>query len=233
MQIKDLTDKKFFSLIESYADKKRILPPKIKKLSLDISDYLNADIICCDYVHTVSKSRGKTTHTNTLNIYFRYGKDHIGNFSDGQKNKISEFFSQCFEKTNYNWERIKIPKNFYQYSLLEHCCIAPKISGERLNVHGYSFEAEYFNRLIENCRTAITNKAKQDLGIDVFCVLSYNNSIVIFLRDEKFEMLTEDIKDGLCGICRDIIGSKSKKEYGNIDEKNIVFERSGKMINYR
>ena len=58
MQIKDLTDKKFFSLIESYADKKRILPPKIKKLSSDISDYLNADIICCDYVHTVSKSRG-------------------------------------------------------------------------------------------------------------------------------------------------------------------------------
>ena len=233
MQTKDLTDKKFFLLIESYADKKRILPPKIKKLSSDISDYLNADIICCDYVHTVSKSRGKTTHTNTLNIYFRYGKDNIGIFSDGQKNKISEIFSQCFEKTNYNWERVKIQKNFYQYSLLEHGCIAPKISGERLNFHGCSFEAEYFNRLIENCRTAITNKAKQDLGIDVFCVLSYNNSIVIFLRDEKSETLTEDMKDGLCRICRDIIGSKSKKEYGNIEEKNIVFERSGKMINYR
>ena len=117
--------------------------------------------------------------------------------------------------------------------MLEHGCIAPKISGERLKVHGCSFEAEYFNRLTENCRTAITDKAKQDFCIDVFYVLSCNNSIVIFLRDEKFEMLTEDMKDGLCGICRDIIGSKSKKGYGNIDEKNIVFERSGKMINYR
>ena len=45
MQIKDLTDKKFFSLIESCADKKRILPPKIKKRSLDISDLLGREEI--------------------------------------------------------------------------------------------------------------------------------------------------------------------------------------------
>lgn len=233
MQTKDLTDKKFFSLIESYADKKRILPPKIKKLSSDISEYLNADIICCDYVHTVSKSRGKTTHTNTLNIYFRYGKEHIGNFSDEQKNKISEIFYQCFERANYNWERVKIPNNFYRYSLLEHGCLAPKISGEKLNVRGCSFEAEYFNRLAGSCCKSIIDKAKRDLDTDVFYVLSHNNSIIVFLRDEKFEMLTEDMKDGLCRICRGIIGSKSKKEYGNIYEKNVVFERSGKMINYR
>lgn len=233
MQTKDLTDKKFFSLIKSYADKKRILPPKIKKLSSDISDHLNADIICCDYVHTISKSCGKTTHTNTLNIYFKYNRDTVGNFSDVQKNKIAEIFSQCFERANYNWNSVKIPKNFYQYSLLEHGCLTPKISGEKLNVHGCSFEAEYFNRLAESCRRAITDKAKQDFDIDVFYVLSYNNSIIIFLRDEKFETLTEDMKDGLCGICRDIISSEAKKEYGNTDEKNVVFERSSKMINYR
>ena len=233
MQTKDLTDKNFFTLIESYADKKRIMPPKIKKLSLNISDYLGTDIICCDYVHTVSKSCGKTTHTNTLNIYFRYSKNHIGYFSDEQKNKISEIFSQCFENSNYDWDSVKISKNFYQYSLLEHGCLAPKINGEKLNVHGCSFEAEYFNRLAESCLKSITDKAKQDLSIDIFYVVSYNNSIIIFIRDKSFETLTQNMKNDLCALCKNILKSQSKKDYLNMEDKLFTVERSSRMIDYR
>lgn len=233
MRTKDLTDKKFFSVIESCADKRRILPPRIKKLSSCISDYLGTDIICCDYVHTISKSRGISTHTNALNIYFRYGRDTVGNFSDEQKKRIFEIFSQCFKKADYNWNGVKISKSFYQYSLLEQGFLAPKINGENLIIHSRSFEAEYFSRLAESCRGMITDRAKRDLGIDVFYVLSHNNSIVIFILGEKFETLTEDMKDGLCGLCKDILSSRAKKEYSGMDGKKFIVERSDKMINYR